>query len=119
MILKFISPAPNPKYVHPTGTTINFPHLWVYGHFQQKICKTPCVPDGCIYWSRVLGHEKQVPKVYFDAIFDDENFRKFCSLILREFGPVGHFGTHFYRAIKIVLEVVYAKYGYSEGEGVD
>ena len=73
------------------------------------------MPDGCIYWSRVLGHEKQVPKMCFDAIFDDENFRKFYSLILREFGPIGYFGTHFHRAIKNVLEAVYSKYGYSEG----
>ena len=87
----------------------------VYGHFEQKKLKTPCVPDGCTYWSGVLGLEKQVPKVYFDAIFDDENFRKFYSLILREFGPIGRFGTHFHGVIKIVLEVVYAKYGYSEG----
>ena len=64
------------------------------------------MPDGCIYWSRVLGHEKQVPKVYFDAIFDDENFRKFYSLILREFGPIGDFGTYFHRVIKTVLGVV-------------
>ena len=29
MILKFISPAPHPKYVHPTCTTINFS---IYGY---------------------------------------------------------------------------------------
>ena len=73
------------------------------------------MPDGCAYWSRVLGLEKQVPKVYFDAIFDDENFRKFYSLILMGFGPIGRFGTHFHGVMKIVLEAVYAKYGYSEG----
>ena len=77
------------------------------------------MPDGCTYWSRVLGLQKQVPKVYFDAIFDDENFRKFYSLILREFGPIGDFGTYFHRVIKTVLGVVYSKYGYSEGECVD
>ena len=104
--------------MHPTGTTINFFDLRVYGHFEQKNLKTPYVPDGCTYWSRVLGLQKQVPKVYFDAIFDDENFRKFYSLILREFGPIGCFGTHFHRVMKIVLEVVHAKYGYSEaGKG--
>ena len=73
------------------------------------------MPDGCIYWSRVLGHEKQVPKVYFDAIFDDENFRKFYSLILREFDPMERFEIHFHGVIEIVPEVVYAKYGHSEG----
>ena len=52
--------------------------------------------------------------MYFDAIFDDGNFRKFYSLILTEFGPIGRFGTHFHGVIKIVLEVVYAKYGYSK-----
>ena len=57
----------------------------------------------CTYWSGVLGLEKQVPKVYFDAIFDDENFRKFYSLILRELGPIRRFGTHFHENIKIVL----------------
>ena len=74
MVWNFISPAPHPKYVHPTGTTINFSHLWVYGHFEQKIFKPPCVPDGCTYLPRVLGLEKQLPKVYFHAIIDDENF---------------------------------------------
>ena len=63
-----------------------------------------------------MGLEKQVPKVYSDAIFGDENFRKFYSLILRGFGPIGDFGTYFHRVIKTVLEVVFAKYGYSEGE---
>ena len=74
MVWYYIFPAPHPKYVHPTGTTFNFFHLWVNGRFEQKNFKTPCVPDGCAYCSRVLGLEKQVPKVYFDAIFDDENF---------------------------------------------
>ncbi len=81
----------------------------------KKKLKNPCVPDGCTYWSGVLGLEKQVPKVYLDATFDDENFRKFYSLILREFGPIGDFGTHFHRVIKTVLGIVYAKYEYSEG----
>ena len=72
------------------------------------------MPDVCTYWSGFLGLEKQVPKVYFDAIFDDENFRKFYSLILREFCPIERFGTHFHGVMKIVLGVVYAKYGYSE-----
>ncbi len=62
-----------------------------------------------------MGLEKQVSKVHFDAIFDDGNFRKFYSLIVREFSPIGRFGTFFHGVIKIVLEVLYAKYGYSEG----
>ena len=75
--------------------------------------------NGSKYWVGVLGLEKQVPKLYFDAIFDDGNFRKFSGLILREFGPIGDFGTYFHRVIKTVLGVVYSKYGYSEGEWVD
>ena len=38
----------------------------------------------------------------------------FLLLILREFGPMWCFGTHFHGVPKIVLEVVYSKYGYSE-----
>ena len=33
MVWYFVWPAPHPKYVHPPGTTINFFHLRVYGHF--------------------------------------------------------------------------------------
>ena len=55
----------------------------------------------------------------FGVISDDGNSGNFYSLILREFGPVGHFMTYFLRVIKFVLGVLYSEYGYSEGEGVD
>ena len=74
MIRKFNLPAPHSKYVHPTGTTINLFHLWVNGHFEQKSFKTPYVPDGCTYWSAVLGRGNEVPKMCFGIIFDDEKF---------------------------------------------
>ena len=32
-----------------------------------------------------------------------------------DFYPKSRFGTHFCRVIKFVLEVLYSKYGYSEG----
>ena len=115
MIWEFVFPAPHPKYVHPTGTIIIFSHLQVNGHFEQKIFKTPYVPDGCTYCSNILGRGNQVPKVCFDVIFDDENFWNFYSLILREFGPVGRFGTHFHRVIKCVLGMLYSKNGFSDG----
>ena len=63
-----------PQVCAPTMHNHPFFHLRVISEFWQKNFKTPCVPDGCTYWSRVLGLEKQVSKVYFDASFDDEKF---------------------------------------------
>ena len=76
MIWKFIFPAPHPKYVHPPGTTINFFHLRVNGHFGQNFVNTTYVPDGCIYMPHTLGSENQVPKVCFDAILGKKKFLK-------------------------------------------
>ena len=66
-----------PKYVHPPGTTFNFFHLRVNPGFWQKFFKTPCVPNGCIYRSAVLGREQQVPEVSFDAILGQKIFENF------------------------------------------
>ena len=61
-----------------------------------------------------MEFKKQVPQVYFDPIFADKNFRKFYILLLKEFGSTRYLGTHLRKVIKMVLEVVYSKYGYSE-----
>ena len=47
-----------------------------FSRFWPKIFKTPCVPDGCIYGSTVLGREDQVSKVSFDIILSEKKFRK-------------------------------------------
>ena len=115
MIWKFIFLAPHPKYMHPPGTTINFFHLRVNGHFGQIFLNTTYVPDGCIYMPHTLGSGTQVPKVCFDAILGKIFFSKFYSQILREIGLKVGFGTHFREVTKFVLGVLYSKYGYSEG----
>ncbi len=79
MIWKFIFPAPHPKYVHPPGTTINFFHLRVNGHFGQNFVNTTYVPDGCIYMPHTLGSGNQLPKVCFDAILGKKNFENFTA----------------------------------------
>ena len=67
-------PRDAPQVCAPNGHNHHFSHLQVNGQFEQKILKTLYVPDGCTYWSNILGRGNQVPKVCFDAIFDDENF---------------------------------------------
>ena len=59
---------------HQAQTTIF--HLRVNPDFQQRIFKTPYVPDGCIYRSTVLGREDQVSKVSFDIILSEKIFEK-------------------------------------------
>ena len=83
MVWYFIWPAPHPKYVHPPGTNNNFSHLRVNPDFQQKFFKTPYVPNGCIYWSTVLGREDQVSKVSFDIILSKKIFRKNFQIFFR------------------------------------
>ena len=84
MVWDFISPAPHPKYVHPSGTTINFSHLWVNGHFWPKKVETTYVPDGCIYLPHVFGYGIKVPKVCSDDIFDQKKFSKIFEIFTPE-----------------------------------
>ena len=94
MVWNFISPAPHPKYVHPTGIVINYFHLQENGHFGQIFFETTYVSNGCIYLPHIFEDGIQVPKVCFDAIFGQiffENFRNFYPRILRENGPMGNF----------------------------
>ena len=63
--------------VHPPGTTFNFFHLRVNPGFWQKIFKTPCVPNECIYRSNFFVREPQVLEVSFDAIFGQHFFGNF------------------------------------------
>ena len=115
MVWDFIFPAPHPKYVHPNGTTDQFFHLRENQHFEQNFFKVPYVPKGCIYLFNILGRQNPTPKESFHVLFGSQNFSKFYSPFLREFGPKGRFGTHFRRVIKFVLEMLYSKYEYSEG----
>ena len=78
--MKFIFPAPHPKYVHPPGTTFNFFHLRVNPGFWQKKFKTPCVPNVCIYRSDFLSREQQGLEVSFDAILGKIVFLKILPL---------------------------------------
>ena len=84
MVWNVISPAPNPKYVHPTGTIINFFHLQENGHFGQNFFENTYVPDGCIYLPRIFGDGIQVPKVCFDAIFEQKFFLKIFEIFTPE-----------------------------------
>ena len=84
MVWNFISPAPHPKYVHPTGTVINFFHLQENGHFGQIFFETTYVPDGCIYLPHIFGDGIQVPKVCFDAIFGQNFFLKIFEIFTPE-----------------------------------
>ena len=76
MIQYFISPAPHPKYMLPTGTTFNFFRLRENGHFGQIFFENLYVPDGCIYMHHTLGSGNQEPKVCFNAILGTKKFSK-------------------------------------------
>ena len=116
MIWGFVSPAPHPKYLHTKAQSSIFficGKIWI---LEEISSKTPYVHKGCIYWSSILERKHPLPKVSFDVIFGYRNFSKIYSQFLREFGYIYNFGTHFCRVTEFVLEVLYSKYGYSEGK---
>ena len=84
MVWDFISPAPHPKYVHPTSTIINFFHLQENGDFGQNVFETTYVPDGWICLPHIFGDGIQVPQVCFDAIFGQKKILKIFELFTPE-----------------------------------
>ena len=94
-------PRAAPQVWAPNRPNNHFSHLQVNGHFEQTNFKTPYVPDGCTYWSNILGRGNQEPKVCFGVIFDDGNFGNFYSLIVREFSPIWAFWDAFSQSHKV------------------
>ena len=79
MVWNFISPAPHPKYVHPSSTTINFSHLWVNGHFWQKKLKLPMCLMGAYTCPTSSEMELRYLKCVLMAFLIKKNFQKFSK----------------------------------------
>ena len=71
----YLARAP-PQVCAPTRHNHQFFPFAGFSRFWPKNFKTPCVPDGCIYRSTVLGREDQVSKVSFDIILSEKIFEK-------------------------------------------
>ena len=84
-----------PQVYAPTRHTHTFFHLRVNPRFWQKNFKTPCVPNGCIYRSAVLGREQQVLEVSFDAILGQKKFWKILPLNPKGKVALGSFWDQF------------------------
>ena len=69
-----------PQVFAHKGTTINFFHLRENPVFEQNFFKTPYVSNECIYRPNILGRKHPLPKVSFDIIFGQKNFRKILHL---------------------------------------
>ena len=113
MIRKFISPAP---YVHPTGTTIIF-FICEQMAIWRKNFKSPL----CTWWVHIMVQGFSllgVKSKYLKCIW----WWKFLKILQpNPKGILPYRGTHFRRAIKFVLEILYCtqKMDILSGEWVD
>ena len=77
-------PRATPQVCAPNRHNHQFFHLQENGHFGQIFFETTYVPDGCIYLPHIFGDGIQVPKVCFDAIFEQNFFLKFFEIFTPE-----------------------------------